>query len=168
VFYNLFMLIPSITIHISGTVVAVYGAILSTITATAQVVTHFKDRVRLRVRVRHNMITNDPRYAGKKLTIVRVCNAGRRPVTVTGVGGFNLCPHDAFVVFDTNPRTPCELTEGKELAAMVDQQGLDLSVIESWEAYTATGKTFRHAIVPWYRRWWNRRQLGKHYRKKKA
>jgi hypothetical protein len=43
------MLIPSITIHISGAVLAVYGAILSTITVTVQIITHFKDRAHLKI-----------------------------------------------------------------------------------------------------------------------
>jgi hypothetical protein len=162
------MLIPTITIHISGTVLAVYGAILSTITGAVQIITHFRDRAHLRVRAQHNMkMHGDPRYAGKTLTLVSVVNAGRRPVTVRNIGAFNLCPEDAFVIMDTRPALPCELTEGKEVTAILDQQGVDLSVVESWEAYTVTGKTLRQAVVPWYRRWWNRRQLRKHYRRTK-
>ena len=163
------MLLPALTVHISGSVLAVYGAILSTITATVQVVTHFKDRVHLKIRVQHNMqILNDPRYINKSLTVMYVSNAGRRPVTITGVGAYRLCPHDPFILADTIPACPCEITEGKQLTAIADQQGLDLSAMESWEAYTATGKVFRQPVVPWYRRWWNRRQLRKHYSTKKA
>ena len=49
------MLIPSITIYISGTVLAVYGAILSTIIVTVQIITHFDDRAHLKIRMQHNM-----------------------------------------------------------------------------------------------------------------
>jgi hypothetical protein len=44
------MPIPSITIHISGNMLAVYGAILSTITGAIH-----KDRAHLKIRVQHNM-----------------------------------------------------------------------------------------------------------------
>lgn len=95
-----------------------------------------------------------------------VSNTGRRPVTITGVGAYNLYPRDPFVLFDTRPVCPCELTEGKQLTAIIDQQGLDTSAIESWEAYTATGKTFRCSVIPWYRRWWNRHKLKQKWMKK--
>ncbi|HEX2661522.1 MAG TPA: hypothetical protein VHM93_01715 [Candidatus Acidoferrum sp.] len=167
--YNLPMLTPTITIHISGSAIAIYGAVLSTITAGVQVVTHLKDRVRLRVHVQHNMETigGDPRYAQKKLTIMRVSNAGRRPTTVTCLGAYRLFPHNPFIIADIRPQCPCELTEGKELSAILNQEGLDLSVMESWEAYTATGGTFRLSVVPWYRRLWNRRKFRRAAMEKK-
>ena len=165
--YNLPMFIPTITIHISGNVVAVYGAILSTITAAVQVVTHFKDRVRLLIRMQHNMETvNDPVHQGMTMTLMNVTNAGRRPVTITGLGAYRLYPHNPFFIVETNPHCPCELTEGKQMVGIINQKGLDLSVMESWEAYTATGKTFQHSVVPWYRKWWNRRKLRKQWKKK--
>jgi hypothetical protein len=165
--YNLPMPIPTIIIHISGNVLAVYGSILSTITAAVQVVTHFKDRVHVRIHAQHNMeMVGDPRYAGMTLTIIYVTNAGRRPVTITGVGAWRLYPHNPIVVPNTIPDCPCELTEGKRLTAIVNQQDLELSVMESWETYTATGKTFRHSVVPWHRRWWNRRKIRRSATKK--
>jgi hypothetical protein len=162
------MPIPTITLHISGNILAVYGAILSTLTGAVQVVTHFKDRVHLLIRMQHNMETvNDPAHEGMTLTVMTVINAGRRPVTVTSIGAYRLHPHNPFVITDMNPRCPCELTEGKQMVAMINQAGLDLPLMESWEAYTATGKTYRLSVIPWYRVWWNRRKLRKQWRKKK-
>lgn len=161
------MSIPTVNLYISGNVLAVYGAILSSITAAVQVVTHFKDRVHIRVRVQHNMETiNDPLHEGMTLTMMYISNAGRRPVTVTTVGAYRLFPHNAFVIVETNPHCPCELTEGKQMVAFINQEGLDFSQMESWEAYTATGRTFRYAVVPWYRRWWNRRQFRQRWIRK--
>jgi hypothetical protein len=154
------MSLPNMTIHISGSALAIYGAVLSTITAAVQIITHFRDRAHLRIRVQHNMeIIGDPRYANMTLTIMYVVNAGRRSVTITGVGAYRLSPHNPFVIPDTRPQCPCELTEGKQLTAMVDQRDLDLSLMESWEAYTSTGRTYRLSVIPWYRRWRNRRQI---------
>jgi len=163
------MALPNITIHVSGTAIAIYGAVLSTITGAAQIITHFRDRAHLRIRVQPNMqIMGDPRYANMTLTIMYVVNTGRRPVTITSVGAYRLCPHDPFIVSDTIPACPCEITEGKQLTAIINQSDLDLSLIESWEAYTSADRTYRLSVIPWYRRRWNRRQLRKHYSRKKA
>ena len=157
------MPVPVIHINITASVVAAYAAVISTITGAVQVVNHFKDRVSLRIHVQNNMeLIGDPRYAEMTLTTLWISNKGRRPVTITNVGAYRLHPHKPFIVPDTRPACPCELTEGKQMTAIIDQSDLDSSVIESWEAYTATGKTFRLAVVPWYRRCWNRRKLKRH------
>jgi len=154
------MPVPQFHLSISGSVLAAYGAVLSTITAAVQVVSHYKDRAHLKIRVQPNMETmGDRLYDGKTLVIMYVSNAGRRPVTIAGVGAFRLFPNKPFVIVDTRPVCPVEITEGKQLTAFMDQSQLDLSAMESWEAYTATGQTFRFAVVPWYRRWWNRRKF---------
>ena len=170
--YNLHMPIPTIHINISANVVSAYAAVMSTIIASVQAFNYFRDRAHLKIRVQpHMKMIGDARYQGMSLIIMYVVNGGRRPVTITSVGAYQLFPNDPFVITDVRPQCPCELTEGKQLTAILDQKGLDLSVMESWEAYTATGRTFRLAIVPWYRRWWNRRrfrrQAIKEGRKKK-
>jgi hypothetical protein len=104
-------------------------------------------------------MVNHPLYEGKMLTVMYVINGGRRPVTITGVGAHRLFPHNPFVIMDSQPRCPVELTEGKQLTAFIDQNDGDFLNMESWEAYTSTGKTYRLAIVPWYRRWWNQRKF---------
>ena len=66
-------------ISISGSVLALYGATLSTITATAQVVWFMRDRARVKVTYQRNMELvghPDPRYQGMTLTILRAVNAG--------------------------------------------------------------------------------------------
>ncbi len=86
---------PTPTFHfaISGSVLALYGAILSTITAAAQITAHYRDRADIRIRVQRNMETmGDPRTDGLTFTIVYITNAGRRPVTITTVGAYRLHP----------------------------------------------------------------------------
>jgi hypothetical protein len=154
------MPLPTFHVSISGSVLAAYAAVVSSITGTVQVFNYFRDRAHLIIRVQHNMeMMGDPRYEGMSLIIMNVVNAGRRPITVTGVGAYRLFPHNPFVLTDERPRCPCELTEGKQLTAYINQEDLDLSVMESWEASTSAGKTYRLAVVPWYSRWWNRRKF---------
>jgi hypothetical protein len=157
------MPLPVVHIDISASVVAAYAAVVSTITGAVQVINHFKDRASLLIQVQLNMeMVGDPRYKGMTLTRIGISNNGRRPVTITNVGAYRLHPHKPFIVVDTRPALPCELTEGKQMTALMDQSDLDLAVMESWEVYTATGKTFRVAVIPWYRRWWNRRRIIRH------
>jgi hypothetical protein len=131
-----------------------------------QVVSHLKDRVNLRIYVQHDMeIVGDDRYAGMTLTMINVSNKGRRPVTITNVGAYRLHPHKAFIVPDANPRIPCELTEGKQLTATFDQSDVDFTQLEAYEIYTATGKTFRLNVAPWYRRWWSRFSRKRQWRR---
>ena len=148
------MTLPTFHFSISGTVLALYGAVLSTITAVAQILAHMRDRANIKIKVRQNMETRgDPRTDGITFTIVYVSNAGRRPVTITTIGAYWLHPLPAFVVPDTNPHCPHELTEGKQMMAMVEQKDLNLSAIEYWSVLDATGREYRLNIAPWYKRW---------------
>jgi hypothetical protein len=73
------MPIPTFHLSISGSVVAAYAAVVSTITGTVQVFNYFRDRAHIIIRVQHNMeMMGDPRYQGMSLTVMYVVNAGRR------------------------------------------------------------------------------------------
>jgi hypothetical protein len=147
------MPIPTFHFSISGSVLALYGAILSTITATAQIVAHYRDRANITIRVSPNMETmGDPRTDGMTFTIVYVTNVGRRPVTITTLGAYRLHPQKAFVCTDIRPPTPHELTEGKQMLAMIDQTSLKESAVEFWAAWDATGREHRLNVAPWYKR----------------
>jgi|SRR5579859_1336738 len=115
-------------------IVAIYAAVVSTVTGTIQFLNYRRDKEKIKVTAQRDMqIYGDPRFDGMTLTMVRVANAGRRPVTITSVGAACLFPNPHWVFVDTNPQLPLELTEGKYLTAQVNQDGLD------WEKYS-TGK----------------------------
>jgi peptidoglycan/LPS O-acetylase OafA/YrhL len=126
------MPVPNLHVTISGSVVAVYAAVVSTITGSVQLWHFFRDRARIKLTVQRNMeIVGDPRYARKSLTIVRVANQGRRPVTITTVGAYNLFPDNPFIIPECNPALPHELTEGKSLMAIIPSCDLDFSAARS-------------------------------------
>lgn len=153
------MIAPTFNISISGSVLALYGAVLSTLTATAQIISFFRDRANVKVTYKRNMEMAghpDPRYVGMTLTILRAANVGRRPVTITGMGAYRLYPRKAFVCGDTAPPVPVELTEGKYVNGMVNEGDLDFDHIEAFEAWDAVGRTFRCNIAPWHKRTWSR------------
>lgn len=140
------------TLTITASAVAWYAAIVATVAAIIQAANFLRDRVKVKVTFQRNMeIFGDPRRAGMTFTVVRVVNIGRRPVTLSTIGLKYLDPRGA-VFTDTVPVLPCELTEGRQVTALVDEAGLKFAQIRSFEAYDAAGRTFRVNYAPWYRR----------------
>src|SRR5882724_2956906 len=159
---------PTFHITISGSVVAVYAAVISTITGLVQLSNFLRDRARVKVTVRHNMqIVGDPRYDGKTLTIVRVINSGRRPVTINTVGAECLYPHNHFVIPDCKPPLPYELTEGKNLVAIIPPCDLDFSRVNFWQASDEVGRTYKFHVAAWYSRVVSRVRWRLEWRRKK-
>jgi hypothetical protein len=146
-------------ISISGSMLALYGAVLSTLTATAQIISFFRDRANVKVTYQRNMELvghPDPRYVNMTLTTLKAVNVGRRPVTITGMGAYRLYPLRAFIAADTVPVMPIELTEGKYVTAMINEADLDFEHLEAFEAWDAVGRKFRCNIASWHKRTWSR------------
>lgn len=151
------------TLTITASAVAWYAAIVSTLSSGVQFAHFLRDRVRVRVKFQRNMKTiGDPLRDGMKLTMLTVTNTGRRPVTITNIGMMFL-KNEGAILTDTNPRVPCELTEGKYVTALVNEKNLPFDEIRSFEAYDSSGRTFRRNFAPWHRRavWFCRRKVGK-------
>ena len=145
--------------------VAWYAAALSTITVLIQAANYFRDRGRVVIKARKNMATPEPgKYAGMKLVIVSATNVGRRPVTVQGFGVrflFGRRTESDWFLPDIHPQVPCEITEGKEVAAFLDQASVDFDSISHWYAWASAGRFYRLNVAPWHRRWvseWRRRR----------
>jgi len=162
---------PTFHLTISGSVVALYAAVVSTLTGVVQISNHFRDRANIKVTVQHQMeIYGDPRYKGKTLTLVNVVNTGRRPVTITTVGAYRVHPHNAFVLTDCNPALPHELTEGKRLSAILPSSDMDFSTIDYWHASDAIGNSYNCRAASRYAHYLSaykwRRELRRNRRKK--
>jgi hypothetical protein len=155
------MSLPATTV-----ILAIYGAILSTLTATVQVINHLRDRARVRLTMRKNMRSPNMgrRYDGMAMVIITATNVGRRPVTVTGFAMRPLTKKGEkavdFYLPDVRPPTPCEITEGKYVAAFVNQENVEFDAIDCWYAWDSAGREYRLKIAPWYKRClssWRRR-----------
>ena len=154
------MMDDTLTITITAEAVAWYAAIVATVSVAVQAAIFFRDRKRVKVSFRMGYeIIGDPRYTGT-YTMVYVVNTGRRPFTLTNMG-LRYLKGRAAVFTDVTPRMPCLLTEGQQATAIVDQQTLRLDEICAFEAYDATGLTFRANKASWLRRsyWAIRRKL---------
>jgi hypothetical protein len=118
---------PNFHITISGSVVAAYAAVLSTITGAAQLWNYQRDRARIKVSAQNNMtMFGDAQFKNlSDLCIITVGNLGRRPVTITTIGGYREYPLNPFVVVHCRPNLPHELTEEKHLIAIMPLAKID-------------------------------------------
>jgi hypothetical protein len=145
-------------------IVAIYGAVLSTVVAARQIL---GERVRVKVAVRRNMqMVGDPRYQGMTLTILTVTNIGRRPVTITTFGTTGLYPNPSFVAVDTQPPLPCQITEGGYITSIWPQADLDFSTIDYWAAWDSHGRMYRLQEASRLTHWKSVLQLKRSFRKR--
>lgn len=152
--------------EIITTIIAVYGAILSTIAIVRQLVA---DRAKIRLTVRRNMqMVGDPRYEGMTLIIIQVTNAARRPVTITTFGTMPLYPNKGLVAIDTRPQLPCEITEGKYVESYWGQADIDFSTIDYWAAWDSQGRVYKLREASWFKHLKSKVQLNRSFRKKKS
>lgn len=137
------------------TLLAVYAAILSTTTGVAQVITFLRDRSDIKLssqRVTETFEVDGIMGAGETVTVISVVNAGRRPVTITNVGAVFLFPKSSFTDLVCSPTVPTELTEGKQLTAVAEDEQIDLAEVEAWEVIDAIGNTYRKSVAPFFPR----------------
>jgi hypothetical protein len=155
------MSLPATTV-----ILAIYGAILSTLTAAVQVINQLRDRAKVRLTVRKNMrsLNLGRQYDGMTMVIITATNVGRRPVTITGFAMRPLTKKGEtavdFYLHDVRPATPCEITEGKYVAAFVNQENVKFDDVDCWYAWDSAGREYRLKVAPWYKRWlsrWRRR-----------
>jgi hypothetical protein len=147
-------------------IIAVYGAVLSTIAIVRQFVS---DRVKVKLTVRKNMeMVGDPRYDGMTLTILTVTNIGRRPVTITTFEAIRLHPNQNFVAIDSRPQLPSEITEGKFITSIWDQKDIDFSLIDYWAAWDSHGRVYKLQEASWFKHSKSVFRLKRSFRKKKA
>jgi hypothetical protein len=147
------------------TIVAVYGAVLSTIVLIRQ---FLNERVRVIVTVKRNrQVVGDPRYKNMVLTELTVTNAGHRPVTITTFGTVPLYPNLGLVAAETRPVLPCELTEGRYVTSLWPQAEIDFSVIDYWAAWDSQGRVHKLQEASRLKHWKSIFQLRRSFRKRR-
>ena len=129
------------TPEIITAIIAVYAAILSTISIVKQLLT---DPVKIRLSIKRDMvIIGDPHYDGVTLAVLEITNMGRRPVTITSCGASRLCPGMPFVAANNLLLLPSEVTEGKYISTMMNQKSIDFTTIDYWKAQDSRGKIYK-------------------------
>lgn len=151
---------------VSTTALALYAAVVSTVTAVVQLLNHLRDRAEVVLKEQRNMQTAgaDPRYTGITFVIITATNTGRRPVTIAGFAAKLLQRENEkstdWYLPDVRPQVPYEITEGKQVAAFVDQSNVQFNLIAFWYAWDTAGRQYRLNVAPWHKRWitqWKRK-----------
>lgn len=85
-----------------------------------------------------------------------VLNKGRRPVTISKAYAGLLRETGGFIFPDSMIRGSHELTEGKRIDFLSEQEGIDFSDISYFEATDSVGNKYRLNHASWLRRffWW--------------
>jgi hypothetical protein len=136
-------------------ILAIYASVLSTMTAAIQTINFYRDRRNIKMSSRREteyFEAGGIGGAGDTWTVVVVVNKSRRPITITKVGARLLFPKVDFVSLMCKPAVPTELTEGKYLEAVADEERIDLTEIEAWEAHDALGNPYRLPVAPYLTR----------------
>jgi hypothetical protein len=141
---------PHFTITINGSIVAGYAALVSTLTGAVQIAHFLRDRKNVKLKLLRRMSSTDPRRAGMTFAVLTATNVGRRPVNITHT--YFQAPDETAFLPDTNPRLPCELTEGKELAVHLDEAGLNVDMISFFAVIDSTSREYKLHLVPWHKR----------------
>ena len=147
-------------------VVAIYGAVVSTIVAAMQFA---RERVSVRMTVRKNrQVVGDPRYTSTVLTELTVTNVGRRPVTITTFGTVPLHPNRiGLVAAETQPRLPCQIAEGQYIESFWPQADLDFSTIDYWVAWDSNGRAYRLREASRIKHWRSVLQMKRAFKRRK-
>lgn len=155
------MIPPSVT-----TVIAVYGAVVSTVAIVRQIT---GDRVRVRLTVRKNReMVGSPKYQGVTLTEVKITNIGHRPVTIVSFGAIGLYPHLSLAGIESQPQLPCEIREGQFISSYWPQTDLDFSKIDYWAAWDSHDRIHKLREASRFKHWKSVLQQRRAFRKKKA
>jgi hypothetical protein len=138
------------TIAITGLIVAIYGAALSTFV-------YRRDRVDIVIKVRPHMKA-EGRYTGMKLTIITATNRGKRPVTIQGFAARHLNTRAHSVFYDVRPTLPAQITESQTVSAFVDEANGVLDNVETYYAWDSVGREFTLHKIGWFRRYLSERR----------
>jgi hypothetical protein len=130
-------------------VLAVYGAVVSTVAIIMNVATYIKDRAHVVVEAGHHALMSS-KAAALKLGI-KVINKGRRPVTIEGCG-FTLdtgSGENLLSVLD--PNLPKPLGEGESLTTYADPSEVQANkVVFAWARDTG-GRVYKSKSKPFRR-----------------
>jgi len=138
--------LQDISIEISASVVAWYGAIMATLAVLISGLAAWRDRSRILVSgmAGYRVTPGGPYDPTKEYILITVTNRGRRPRTIDKVGlKVRTGSHQHIMTSDSFLRGPQELTEGRAYSWVIERGEIALEDVEYVWAYDQTGKQFR-------------------------
>lgn len=136
-----------INVLISAGAVAWYAALISTILLIIRLLEYQGNKVNVVLKCRENYQV----YPGSKMyppnknyIIIIVINKGKRPVTIQNVAFISKSKNDKNgILSDSFLRGRVELTEGKSIDYLLEQDSVDLKKIKYFVAYDLTGRGYK-------------------------
>ena len=129
--------------------IAIFGAIVGTVSLAISIWLAFRDRGRIFVSARPGYkVEGNSEYDTEKIYImINIVNKGRRPVTITK-SGFRLKSQSLF--FETSDSTrkgPREVREGQAISDLLALDLIDIADVDYVYAIDATGKEYRGKVI---------------------
>lgn len=139
---------PDISINITADMVAWYAAIVATASAFILGYSVWNDRSKVKIKISKNMKIYPPDRGeeDKRFIMIGVANAGRRPITITHVGFYEIGKKEGGLLGDSFTKGPREIQEGKSTSYLMDQSLIDIKKLKTVIAIDATGKTYKKRI----------------------
>lgn len=114
-----------ITIQISATAVAWYGAIIATVSILIGAYNAWRDRARIKVKVSYHILLKP--LGNKEFAVITVINRGRRPITLNSIGSVGFALKGGKVLMSTDlemNRFPIQITEGNSTDIHIEKEGV--------------------------------------------
>lgn len=125
-------------------IIAIYGAVLSTIVALFNIIKHFNDKPKIVVKTKPSFFyeSSDPGKEIKKIG-VEIINSGKRPITIS-YSGFKLgIKTNMNICQIIDPNLPKQIAEGESYTSYTDFiEGSHDKIIYAW-VKDATGKEYK-------------------------
>lgn len=138
-----------LTIEISASVVAWYGAIVATLSVLVAFLNYLRDRGRIKVKLSQGFLAYGPNLGKDVQIFIEAINVGRRPVTLSGAG-LSLKNGRQVVAIRPEPiNFPYELQEGKSIQIWMDKNDIFQDVAKEKTKITyawyrdATGRVYK-------------------------
>ena len=123
------------------TALAIWGALLSSVTFGWNLYRDYIQRGRLRVQCFVGVIVRDPNVSPKKKWLIwRVTNVGKEPVVLTNIGGNSGAT--SFVI-DTREPLPTTLEPGRYFSSQTDDFSILDEKLKYLAAYDSLDRVFR-------------------------
>lgn len=136
----------SFKLEITANTVAWYAAIVATLSVFLSGLKLWRDRARIKITLRKNMMMYPPEPGDEEKTfmMVDVANAGRRPLTITHVwfetDGKNI------LLADSIKKGARELAEGKSTSYLANESEIPVEKLKTVIVFAATGKKYKRKV----------------------
>ena len=154
-----------IQISITASTVAWIALIISVISASAQIISLFKDRKLIKLKVQRKMFVIGATTAygykeGVTYVSLNILNKSRRKITLDTAGAV-LLDGSGLIAADILKSGQIVLDEGKRHNVFIEEDRLDFSKIAYFFVSDAVGDKYRQNVANIFRRmfWWTRRRI---------